>query len=191
MEVSAPLGVSTGGWFSTCGSAWLRGLAMGEPEFYLETDGSVRPGERHKHGERPPVGGAGIVLWDPELRVVLAESVHLERSHADLKLSCERYWFGLRRARERRVERLSIRSDCLSSFGTSLGRSNWRRAGRYLSKRSSVNSSAHLPLSRPVGLPSTHAVERRAGVPTADYLARQAVGLGPRKAQRRVRVGSV
>jgi len=50
---------------------------MAEPKYYLEADGSVRPGERHKSGDRPSVGGAGIVLWDPELRMVLAESVHL------------------------------------------------------------------------------------------------------------------
>ena len=65
---------------------------MGEPEFYLETDGSVRPGERHKSGERPPVGGAGIVLWDPELRVVLAESVHLGPVTCGPEASCERVW---------------------------------------------------------------------------------------------------
>ena len=54
-----------------------------------------------------------------------------------------------------------------------------------------MNSSSSFALVEARWTPSTHAVEQRAGVPTADYLARQAVGLGPRKAQRRVRVGSV
>jgi hypothetical protein len=37
--------------------------------------------------------------------------------------------------------------------------------------------------------PSSHAVERRDGQPTADLLARQAIGLGPRPARRRRRRG--
>jgi ribonuclease HI len=154
---------------------------MVEPKYYLETDGSVRPGEHRKSGDSPSVGGAGIVLWDPELRVVLAESVHLGEVSCGPEAELRAVLVGLRRARERKVERIRIRSDCLAVI-------------RHLSGEEELGTEWAAPFIAEIGelvrsfalvearwTPSSHASERRAGVPTADYLARHAVGLGPRK----------
>jgi ribonuclease HI len=163
---------------------------MGESKYYLETDGSVRPGDHRKSGDSPSVGGAGIVLWDPELRVVLAESVHLGEVSCGPEAELRAVIVGLRRAKERRVERLRIRSDCLLVV-------------RHLTGEEELGTGWAAPLTQELrGLlaafaavetrwtPSTHATERRAGVPTADYLARRAVGLGPRRARLRQLAGS-
>jgi ribonuclease HI len=162
---------------------------MAEPRYYLETDGSVRPGERRKSGDSPSVGGAGIVLWDPELRMILAESVHLGQVSCGPEAELRAVLVGLRRARERKVERLRIRSDCLPVV-------------RQLTGEEELGTQWSAPLKEELREllgsfawvearwnPSSHAIERRAGVPTADYLARQAVGLGPRRGPGRSRRG--
>jgi len=163
---------------------------MVEPKYYLETDGSMRPGERHKSGDRPSIGGAGIVLWDPDLRMVLAESVCLGAVSCGPEAELRAVLVGLRRAKELKVERLRVRSDCLSvvrhfSGEEELG-THW--AARFKEETRELLSSFALIEAR--WTPSSHALERQAGVPTADNLARRAVGLGPRKAPRRGRGGS-
>jgi ribonuclease HI len=145
---------------------------VGESKYYLETDGSVRPGEHRKSGDSPSVGGAGIVLWDPELRVVLTESVHLGEVNCGPEAELRAVIAGLRRAKERRVERIRIRSDCLAVV-------------RHLTGEEELGTLWAAPLNEELlellgafavvearWTPSTHASERRAVVPTADYLAR-------------------
>jgi ribonuclease HI len=156
-----------------------------QPKYYLETDGSVRPGERRKSGNSPSVGGAGVVLWDPELRMVLAESVALGPVSCGPEAELRAVLVGLRRAKERNVQRLRIRSDCLSVV-------------RHLSGEKRLENVWALPILKELGemmdsfeqvearwTPSSHASERRAGVPTADVLARMAIGLGARRSPRR------
>jgi ribonuclease HI len=163
---------------------------MVEPKYYLETDASVRPGERHRSGDRPSVGGAGLVLWDPELRMVLAESVPLGPVSCGPEAELRAVLVGLRRAKALKVERLRIRSDCLPVVrhlsGVEELETQWaarlkEEIGELL--RSFTFVEAHWT-------PSSHAIERRAGVPTPDYLARRAVGLGPRRVRRRPPHGS-
>lgn len=163
---------------------------MAEPKFYLEIDGSIRPGERRKSGTGPTVGGAGLVLWDPDLRVVLTESVHLGPVSCGPEAELRAALVGLRRAKELGVERLRIRSDCLAVV-------------RHLSGEAELDTAWAAPLKKELcellgsfafvearWTPSTHASERRSGAPTADLLARRAVGLGPRKVRRRSVGGS-
>ncbi|MGB6442892.1 MAG: reverse transcriptase-like protein, partial [Thermoplasmata archaeon] len=127
----------------------------------------------------------GIILWDPELRVVLAESVHLGVVSCGPEAELRAVLVGLRRAKERKVERIRVRSDCLAVV-------------RHLSGEEELGAEWSAPFKAEIGelvrsfalfearwTPSTHASERRAGIPTADYLARQAVGLGPRAVRRR------
>jgi ribonuclease HI len=158
---------------------------MAEPKYYLETDGSVLPGERHKARDWPSVGGAGIVLWDPSLRLVFAEAVHLGEVSGSTEAEFRAALVGLRRAKNRQVERLRIRADCISVIRHLTGEEP-------LETRWALAASAELhdllggfESVEAVWTPSSHAVERRAGVPTADALARQAIGLVPRGARRR------
>lgn len=163
---------------------------MAQPKYYLETDGSVRPGERRRSGSSPSVGGAGVVLWDPELRMVLAESVPLGPVSCGPEAELRAVLVGLRRAKERNVQRLRIRSDCLSVV-------------RHLSGDEELDTGWAAPFKEELRellgsfvfvearwTPSSHATERRSGVPTADYLARLAIGLGPRNPSRPRHKGS-
>ena len=97
---------------------------------------------------------------------------------------------GLRRAKELKIERLRVRLDCLSVVRHLSGEEElgtyW--AARFKEETRELLSSFALIEAR--WTPSSHALERQAGVPTADILARRAVGLGPRKAPRRGRGGS-
>jgi ribonuclease HI len=163
---------------------------MPESKHYLETDASVRPGVRRKSGVSASMGGAGIVLWDPELRVVLAESVPLGAVSCGPEAEVRAVLTGLRRAAELNVERLRLRSDCISVI-------------RYLTGEGDLDAQWAAPLKEELNgrwrsfafaearwTPSSHANERGAGVPTADFLARRAVGLGPRRVGRRRRDSS-
>jgi ribonuclease HI len=87
---------------------------------------------------------------------------------------------GLRRARDRRVERLRVRSDCLPVIRHLSGEeplaTRWAEAVR--TELRDLLAAFETVEAR--WTPSSHAVERRAGVPTADALARRAVGLPKR-----------
>ena len=151
-----------------------------ERTWHLETDASVRPGEWHKSGERPSVGGAGIVLWDPELRPVLLESILLGPVSCGPEAELCAVIAGLKIAKESGVGQVRLRTDCLGVVEHLTGErrldTGW--AVPLLPELEELaRSFAHFeaPWS-----PSTHAPERRAGIPTADALARRAVGLGPR-----------
>lgn len=157
---------------------------MADPKYFLETDGSVRPGERHKWGSSPSVGGAGIILWDPELRVVLSESVHLGPVSCGPEAELRAVLVGLRRAKERKVQHLGIRTDCLAvvrhlSGEEPLG-TGWA-APMLLELRVLVNSFDSVEAR---WTQSSHATERKVGIPTADALARNAIGLGARRVHR-------
>lgn len=85
---------------------------------------------------------------------------------------------GMRRARDRRVERLRIRSDCDPvvrhlAGEVPLGTSWAISAGSELSDLLRSFESVKVGWA-----PASHAAERRAGVPTADALARRAIGRG-------------
>ena len=148
---------------------------------YLETDASVRPGERHNFGQRPSVGGAGIVLWDPDLRPVAMESIALGPVCCGPEAELRAAIAGLKVARTRGVSAIRLRTDCLSIVehlnGTRRLDTGW--AVPLLPELEELaRSFAHFEVR---WSPSTHAPERRAGVPTADALARAAIGLGRRK----------
>jgi len=159
---------------------------MAEPRYYLETDGSVLGGERHRARDWPSVGGAGVVLWDPNMRMVLAEAVHLGEVSGSTEAEFRAAIVGLRRARDRRVERVWIRTDCDPVVRHLTGEepleTPWvLAAGAELRDLLGSFESVEARWT-----PSSHATERRAGVTTADALARRAIGLGPRGARRRL-----
>jgi ribonuclease HI len=154
---------------------------MAEPRYILETDGAVRPGERHMSRNCPSVGGAGIVLWDPAMVPVLVESVHLGAVSGSTEAEFRAALVGLRRAKDRRIEKLRVRSDCEPVVRHLTGEepleTRWALAAQaelreLLGAFESVEAR---------WTPSSHALERRAGVPTADALARKAVGLARRR----------
>ena len=153
---------------------------MAEPKYTLETDGSVRPGERHKSRDWPSVGGAGIVLWDPAMVLLLAESVHLGVVSSSTEAEFRAALIGLRRARDRRVERLRIRSDCEPVVRHLMGEEPLETRWALSAQEELRELLGGFDLVEAIWTPSSHALERRAGVPTADYLARRAAGLGPR-----------
>lgn len=159
------------------------------PKYYLETDGSMRPGERHKSGDRPSIGGAGIVLWDPELRLVLAEPVSLGAVSCGPEAELRAVLVGLRRAKELKVDRLRIRSDCRSVVRHLSGEEELGTAWAAPFKGELRELLGSFAFVEARWTPSSHAAERRAGIPTADALARRAIGLGPRGARRRPRGG--
>jgi len=173
-----------GGRYSTPETEWPIDQRMTDSKYYLETDGSVRPGEKHKWGASPSVGGAGIVLYDPALRVVFAEGVNLGPVSCGPEAELRAVLVGLRRAKERKVERLRVRSDCLEVVrhltGEKMLETGW--ALPFLPELSDLLLSFDFVEARYTTV--SHAVERRAGTPTADSLARQAVGLGPRRRRR-------
>ena len=161
---------------------------MVDERYYLETDGSVLPGERHKARDWPSVGGAGIVLWDPSMRLLLAEAVHLGPVSGSTEAEFRAALVGLRRARDRRVERLKLRSDCMpvvrhltgeEPLGTRWAMASQPELGDLLGEFEWVEVR---------WAPSSHSVERTAGVPTADALARRALRLGQRRSPRRLGV---
>jgi ribonuclease HI len=157
---------------------------MGAGLFFLETDGSVRPGERHRNGIRTAVGGAGIVLYGPNLEVLLTESVSLGPVSCGSEVELRAVLIGLRRARDRRIERLRVRSDCLPVVRHLTGEEELETAWA-APLRVELDELLHaFAFVEARWTPSSHARERRHGVPTADSLARQAVGLGPRRPHR-------
>ena len=155
--------------------------AMPGPLYYLETDGSALPGVRHKSRVRKSTGGAGIVLWDPALKVVLAESIPLGPVSCGPEAELRAVLIGLRRAKERRVERVRIRSDCLDVVRHLTGERELETAWATPFKEELRRLLQSFESVEARWTPSSHAPERRAGVPTADALARKAVGLGRRR----------
>jgi ribonuclease HI len=162
---------------------------MPESKYFLETDASVRPGERHRSGTRHSVSGAGVVLWDPNLRMVLAESIPLGQVSCGPEAELWAVLIGLRLAKAQKVDRVRLRSDCLAVVqhlaGVKVLETQW--AARYKQEIRELLRSFTFFEAR--WTPSSHAVERRTGVPTADFLARRAVGLGPRRPRRKPPLG--
>lgn len=159
------------------------GGGVPEERHYLETDGSVRPGERHKARDWIAIGGAGVILFDPGLRAICSDPVNPGRASCGLEAERRGGLIGLRRANERRVERVGVRTDCLGVVRRSTGQAElgtpW--ATPYLAELRELVGSFEFVEAR--WTPSSRAVERRAGVPTADPLAGGAAGLGPRRDQ--------
>ncbi len=150
---------------------------MVEPRYYLETDGSVKPGERHKARDWPSVGGAGVVLWDPNMGLVLAESVHLGEVSGSTEAEFRAALVGLRRAKDRRIERLRVRIDSVPVVRHLTGEEPLETPWALAARAELRDLLAAFESVEARWTPSSHAAERRAGVPTADALARKAVGL--------------
>jgi ribonuclease HI len=163
---------------------------MDEPKYYLETDGSVLAGERHKARDWPSVGGAGIVLWDPSMRMVLAEGVHLGEVSGSTEAEFRAVLVGLRRAKDRRVERLRVRTDCVPVVRHLTGEEPLETRWAIAARAELLDLLGSFESVEARWTPTSHATERRAGVPTADALARQAIGLGSRGVRRRSPRGS-
>ena len=149
--------------------------------YHLETDGSALPGERHKSHARQSVGGAGIVLWDSDLRVVWTESVHLGQVSCGPEAELRAVLVGLRRAKERGIERLRVRSDCLAVVRHLTGERELETAWATPFKDELRGLLGSFDLVEARWTRTSHASERKAGVPTADALTRRAVGLGIRR----------
>lgn len=147
---------------------------------YLETDGSVRPGEHHRSRDWPSVGGAGIVLFGPGMEVLLTESIHLGEVSGSVEAEFRAALSGLRRARDRRVNRLRLRSDSLPVIQHLSGAERLDKRWAAEANGDLLGLLAGFELFEARWTPSSHALERRRGVPTADALARRAVGLSPR-----------
>ena len=157
--------------------------------YSLETDGSVLGGERHESHDWPSTGGAGIVLWDPSMQAIPVEWNHLGVVSGSTEAEFRAALIGLRRANERRIARLRLRLDCQPVLqhlsGERILAKKWTAAAEHeLRDLLATFQSVELRWT-----PSTHAPERRAGVPTADALARKAVGLGTRAGRRPGRRG--
>lgn len=123
------------------------------------------------------------------MRVVLTESVHLGEVSGSTEAEFRAALIGLRRAKERRVTRLRLRSDCQPVLqhlsGEKVLAARWTAVAEpELRQLIAAFESVDFRWTR-----SSHATERRAGAPTADELARRSVGLGPRKGRRGQRVG--
>ncbi len=153
--------------------------------YYLETDGSALPGERHKSRERQSVGGAGIVLWDSELRAVLMESVRLGPVSCGPEAELRAVLIGLRRAKQRGVEKLRIWSDCLAVVRQLTGERELEAVWAAPFKEELRGLLRSFDLVEARWTRTSHTSERRSGVPTADALARRAVGLGSRSGKLR------
>ena len=120
---------------------------MVEPKYYLETDGSMRPGERRKSGDSPSVGGAGIVLWDPELRMVLAESVRLGPISCGPEAELRAVPRGAPTRQGAEDSSAFAFAQIVSpSFVISPGRRNSKRSGLHRSKRRFASFLAASPL---------------------------------------------
>jgi ribonuclease HI len=152
---------------------------------YLETDGSTRPGERHRSGTRLAMGGAGVVLWAPDLSVQATSSLCLGPVSCGQEVELRAVIAGLQLARERGVTHVRLRSDFLEVVRYPAGEraleGAWAEPLRPVLDEL-VREFEHLEAR---WTRSSHARDRREGVPTADWLARQALGLAPRSAHRR------
>lgn len=149
--------------------------------YYLETDGSALPGERHKSHVRRSVGGAGIVLWDSDLRVVLVESIPLGPVSCGPEAELRAALIGLQRAVEWGVKKVRIRSDCLAVIRHLTGEQELETSWATPFKDELRGLLRSFDVVEARWARASHAPERRAGVPTADALARKAVGLGSRR----------
>jgi ribonuclease HI len=168
--------------------ASLREHTSKEGVHHLETDASVlvaRPPGRRPGGPKGPVAGGGIVLRGPDLEVVETRSLLLGPIESPTHAEYAALLAGLKVARQRGVEHLRIRND-----NTSLV--------RHLTGQPEGVADDLLPVVQEIGelrtqfltfdlrwAASSHAALRRDGLPTADLLARQAIGLGPRLVRRR------
>jgi ribonuclease HI len=149
----------------------------------LETDASLKPWDRKKDsatGAEALLAGGGIVLRDPKLRVVETHSVRLGYVSNATRAEYLALLLGLRRAAAIGVERLRVRNDNLSLIRTLNNPSRLSGA-----EPDSVVSTIRAECARFdsvefVWARSTHSIWRSDGALSADFLARQALGLGLR-----------
>ena len=151
--------------------------------YHLETDASLKPWDRKFDavtGASKFLAGGGIVLRDPNLRVVETHSVRLGYVSDATRAEYLALLFGLRRATDLNIPKLRVRNDNLGLI-------------RRLSGPPPVTSVESDPTfgeiraecSRFVSVEfvwarSTHSIWRSDGVFSADSLARRACGLGLR-----------
>ena len=156
--------------------------------YHLETDASVvvaGPPGRRPVGLTGPIAGGGVVLRNPGLDVIETRSIVLGPVGSPTHAEYAALLAGLRVARERGVEHLRIRNDNISLVRHLTG----QQEGVAKDLEPTVREIAELRSTFLIfdlrWAPSSHAVERRDGQPTADLLARHAIGLGPRATRRR------
>ena len=159
-----------------------------EPPWNLETDASVlvaRPPGRGQGGPAVPIAGGGIVLRDPSLKVVEARSIVLGATESPTHAEYAALLAGLRIAHGHGVEHLRIRNDNLSLVRNLTGRPEWAAKDMEPAFREILELRSRFLTFDLRGAAASHAAERGNGQPTADLLARRAIGLGPRPVRRR------
>jgi ribonuclease HI len=151
--------------------------------YHLETDASLKPWDRKtdaRTGGSKFLAGGGIVLRDPNLRVVETHSVRLGYVSDATRAEFLALLFGLRRAAGLDIQKLRVRNDNLGLIRRlsdptpatiAESDSNIREIRAECSRFVSVQF---------VWVRSTHSIWRSDGVYSADFLARRAIGLSLR-----------
>ena len=124
------------------------------------------------------------------MRLVLAEGVHLGEVSGSTEAEFRAPLVGLPRAKDRHVKRLRIRTDCIPVIRHLAGEEPLETLWAVAASAELRDLLGSFESVEARWTPSSHATERRAGVPTADALARQAISLPSRGTLRVAREGS-
>ena len=151
--------------------------------YHLETDGSlnpalVRPADR---GGTPTfLAGGGVVLRDPAMRPIEEHSLRFGYLVSSHEAELAALLWGLKRAADLRLPRLRVRNDSLhvmQALSRALVETSFKPPNE-LSELVCVATSFESIQFR--WSKSIHAMQRGDGAHSADFLARQACGLGKR-----------
>ena len=134
---------------------------------------------------RTALAGGGIVLRNPKLRLVAAMSVRLGPIQSPVEAELAALVLGLEAALEFDARDMRVWNDNLAlvHYLNGEGKIGPFEVPGLLSRMADLRRQFRRIEFR--WTRSSHAPERRAGEPTADSLARQAVGLGDRPLRRR------
>jgi len=151
--------------------------------YHLETDASLRlwdtksaPGT----GKATYLAGGGIVLRDPNLRVIESHSVRLGYLSSAIIAEYAAIHFGLLRAISLKIRYLRVRNDNLSVI-RALADPALDVNGEAAEIVERVRTaSCHFESIEFLWAASTHSIQRSDGAFSADYLGRKACGLGLR-----------
>lgn len=146
----------------------------------LNTVLRLKPSGAGPSAVKGAIAGGGIVLRGPDLELGALRSLHLgpvsSPTHAEYATLLE----GLKLAGEHSVEHLRIRSDNLSLVRHLNGETRLHPVWAESLAPAILTVRPEFRTFDLRSAPSSHAVQRRDGQPTADLLARQAIGLGAR-----------
>ncbi len=150
--------------------------------FHLETDASMNPHIRKRvEGVYFRRAGGGFVLRSPAMKVVGKYTVSLGFLSSTTLAEALVLLRGVRVARQRHgVQVLRVRTDCFALVGLVSGRGKAHDPALRTVIEQIAAERDQLEGFEVRWSASSHAPEREAGVPTADALARKAVGLSNR-----------